>query len=94
MGDSAANACSLFTATSGAIAADEVILAPGDYSVSARTTEAVTRGGVAARVREGDQTEVRLRVEDGVMVRVVAETPAGDPTRATVSVIDEEGREP
>jgi uncharacterized membrane protein len=68
-------------------------LTPGDYTVSARTAEAVTSKSAAARVREGDETEVELRVEDGVIVRVVAETTEGDPARATVSVVDEEGRE-
>jgi hypothetical protein len=72
---------------------EHMSLAPGNYTVGARTADAVSRAEVAAHVREGDRTEVRLHVEEGVMLRVVAETSEGDPARASVSVVDEHGRE-
>lgn len=68
-------------------------LAPGEVTVGARAGSRAAREVGPLLVREGAPSEVELVLEEGTVLRVIAEDGEGRPLRATVSVRDEAGRE-
>jgi uncharacterized GH25 family protein len=68
-------------------------LSPGAVTVVARTGSGSTKESAPVMVRSGDISTVELILEEGTLLRCVCEDSAGDPIRASVSVVDEDGRE-
>jgi len=68
-------------------------LAPGPVTVVARTSSGSTQESAQIQVRSGDISNVELILEDGTLLRCVCEDSAGNSIRASVSVVDEDGRE-
>ncbi|MCH2106431.1 MAG: carboxypeptidase-like regulatory domain-containing protein, partial [Planctomycetes bacterium] len=68
-------------------------LAPGSVTVVARSSSGSTQESASVQVRAGDISNVELVLEEGTILRCVCEDAAGDPLRASISVVDEEGRE-
>ena len=68
-------------------------LAPGTVTVVARTSGGSTKESAPIQVRSGDISTVELILEEGTLLRCVCEDSEGNPIRASVSVVDEDGRE-
>ena len=68
-------------------------LAPGEYSVTARTASQASSGGVSVRVRSGEPTDITVTVQDGTILVVNLVDRSGADVPARVSVLDSEGRE-
>ena len=69
-------------------------LAPGTYTVVARTsTQASPAGGVPARVRSGEATELVVTVGPGTVLSVSLTDASGADLALRVSVLDAGGRE-
>jgi hypothetical protein len=68
-------------------------LAPGEYTISARVDSAACAPSGTVRIDEGETTDVELRLEDGAILWIKLQTKDGDPIRATVRVLDENGHD-
>jgi len=69
-------------------------LAPGEYTLVARSSLLASEESPAVRVRAGETSAVRLSLAEGTILRVVLfERDEGTPARAVVRVRDAEGRE-
>jgi hypothetical protein len=68
-------------------------LAPGSVTVVARTSSGSTKESAPIQVRSGDISNVELMLEEGTLLRCVCEDSEGNSIRASVSVVDEDGRE-
>ncbi len=68
-------------------------LAPGEYSVTARTKSLASSAGVPVRVRSGESSEVTVVVEPGTLLFVSLEDASGTDLPSRVSVLDDKGRE-
>lgn len=68
-------------------------LAPGTYTVSARTASETAGDAVSVRVVSGETAEVRVALETGTIVVVTVEDEDGEARRARVQVLDENDRE-
>jgi len=68
-------------------------LAPGDYTVTARTSTQAAPAGVPVRVRSGETIEVTVTINDGTILVVNLVDKSGADVPARVSVLDSEGRE-
>ncbi|MCH2104102.1 MAG: carboxypeptidase-like regulatory domain-containing protein [Planctomycetes bacterium] len=68
-------------------------LAPGPVTVIARSTSGSTQESATVEVRAGDISTVELLLEEGTTLLCVCEGSDGEPLRASISVLDEAGRE-
>ncbi len=69
-------------------------LAPGDYSVLARTVEESSQEIGPIRVREGEATAVELDLEPGTILWILLQRRGGgEPLTGRVRVVDEAGHE-
>jgi protocatechuate 3,4-dioxygenase beta subunit len=68
-------------------------LAPGAYTLSARTKTLAARDGAPVRVRTGESTETQIALEPGTLLRVTITDDADKPVRVALSVRDERGFE-
>jgi hypothetical protein len=68
-------------------------LAPGDYTLTARTPSLTSAEGVPVRIRSGETSEVTVVVHAGTILVVTLVDRSGADVPARVSVLDSEGRE-
>ncbi len=68
-------------------------LAPGEYTVTARTSTLASAADVAVRVRSDEKSEVTLVLEPGTILLVSLEDSSGADLPSRVSVLDAKGRE-
>jgi hypothetical protein len=68
-------------------------LAPGDYTVVARTSALASPAAVPVRVRAGESSEVTVAVDAGTLLLVTLVDKSGADVPSRVSVLDAEGRE-
>lgn len=68
-------------------------LAPGHYTVTARTSALASAGGTPIRVRSGETSEVTVAVEAGTILLVTLVDKSGADVPSRVSVLDAGGRE-
>lgn len=68
-------------------------LAPGEYSVTARTQTLSSTAGVPVRVRADEKSEVTVVLEPGTILLVSLEDSSGADLPSRVSVLDGKGRE-
>ena len=68
-------------------------LAPGDYTVSARTESQAAGDEAAVRVTAGETAEVRVVVATAAVLLVTLEDEGGQARRARVEVLDADGRD-
>jgi hypothetical protein len=68
-------------------------LAPGEYTVIARTGELASSGGAPVRIRSGETSEVRVVVEAGTVLVVTLLDKSGKDVPSLISVRDADGRE-
>jgi hypothetical protein len=68
-------------------------VAPGSYTLGARTHALAARESALVEVREGDTAEIDLALESGTMLRVSAVDKDDKPLKAGISVKDERGFE-
>jgi len=68
-------------------------LAPGEYTVFARSGELVSDSSQPVEVRSGAASSVELRLEAGCVVLVKVEDSSGVAVRARISILDDKGRE-
>jgi uncharacterized GH25 family protein len=68
-------------------------LAPGEYTVFARSGQLVSENSQPVEVRSGSASNVELRLEEGCVVLVKVEDSSGVEVRARISILDAEGRE-
>lgn len=68
-------------------------LAPGEYTVSARLDDAACGPSGIVRVAEGETRGVELRLEEGAVLWIKLLGGDGEPTKASVRVLDEDDRE-
>jgi hypothetical protein len=68
-------------------------LAPGRYTVSARTDALVSDGEASAVLREGEPASVELRMESGTILLVTVSGADGKAIEASFSVVDDKGRQ-
>jgi hypothetical protein len=68
-------------------------LAPGSYTVTARTRTLASADGVPVRVRSDESSEVTVVLEPGTLLLVSLEDSSGADIPSRVSVLDEKGRE-
>ncbi|MAB78567.1 MAG: hypothetical protein CMJ89_04355 [Planctomycetes bacterium] len=68
-------------------------LAPGDYTITARTSSLASAGEFPVRVRAGESSEVTVVVQTATMLVVNLVDKSGADVPARVSVLDSEGRE-
>jgi hypothetical protein len=68
-------------------------LAPGAYTVTARTRTLASGAGVPVRVRSDESTEVTVVLEPGTILLVSLEDSSGADLPSRVSVLDDKGRE-
>lgn len=68
-------------------------VAPGEFTVSARLGLLTCQESDPVRVPRGGTGHVTLRLEEGTVLLIRLKDAAGDPTAASVSVLDADGRE-
>ncbi len=68
-------------------------LAPGTYSLSARTGDSVSVDQGFVRVEEGETSQAELSLSSGSMLLVTVIDRSGNDVQARVSVVDSHGRE-
>ncbi len=68
-------------------------LAPGEYTVVARTSTQTSAAGVPVRVRSGETSDVTVTVQAGTILLVTLVDKSGADVPARVSVLNSEGRE-
>ncbi len=68
-------------------------LNPGTYTVTARQGALVSQESGSVRASAGGSTAVDLVLEDGAFLVVQLEEGIGEPLRASVSVLDDQGRQ-
>lgn len=68
-------------------------LAPGDYTVTARTDSLASTSGERIRIRSGETTETTVTMDAGTVLIVTLADKSGEDIRCRVSVTDEDGRE-
>ncbi len=68
-------------------------LAPGRYTVCARTTALTTQAEASVQIRERDTTEVQLTLDEGTLLLVDLTDRSGNRVQASLEVIDEHGRQ-
>jgi len=68
-------------------------LAPGKYTVTARTSTLAAAAGAPIRVRSGESSEVTVVVNAGTILLVTLVDKSGADVPARVSVLDAQGRE-
>ena len=79
------------TGASGRFTYDRI--SPGTYSVSARTATAAAPDVTGVEVKESEDADVELELEDGSMLIITTVDDEGEPVRTQLSVQDKEGRE-
>lgn len=68
-------------------------LPEGVFTFSARSAELASFESAPIEVRAGEQPEVELLAQRGTVLRISVRDGKGSPARASVRIIDEEGRE-
>lgn len=68
-------------------------LNPGKYTVSARTTDAVSIDGVEVQVRSGETSETELRLAPGTVFTISLADEDGNPVDCSVSVTGPDGQQ-
>jgi protocatechuate 3,4-dioxygenase beta subunit len=68
-------------------------LAPGEYTISARTKDQSSATNTAIRIRSGETTQADIAVDAGTMLLVSLVDTTDADIRSRVSVLDEQGRE-
>jgi len=68
-------------------------LAPGNYTVTARTKTLASAAGVPVSVRSTESSEVTVVLEPGTLLLVSLEDSSGTDVPSRVSVLDAKGRE-
>ena len=68
-------------------------LAPGDYTISARTREEASGEELPVRVRPGAATEVDLVLDPATMVEVIVTDDEGTPMMAAIEILDGDGHD-
>lgn len=67
-------------------------LAPGRYTLHARTADAVSAESAAVSVASDDAAELSLALQPGAFLLVTSKDESGEPVPIRVSVTDDEGR--
>ncbi|HEX6885547.1 MAG TPA: carboxypeptidase regulatory-like domain-containing protein [Planctomycetota bacterium] len=68
-------------------------LAPGEYTLTARTRALASAAAVPVRVRSGEKSDVTVTLEPGTILLVSLEDSSGADIPSRVSVLDDKGRE-
>ena len=68
-------------------------LAPGEYTVTARTSSQAAAAPASVRVRSGEASQVTVAVEPGTVLIVTLTDKTGADIPSRVSVVDAQGRE-
>ncbi len=66
-------------------------LAPGSYTVSARSSELASVESAPITVKEGENTELSLTARAGTTLRLLFKNPDGEPTPASLQVLNDQG---
>ncbi|MDF1798250.1 MAG: carboxypeptidase regulatory-like domain-containing protein [Planctomycetota bacterium] len=68
-------------------------VAPGDYTVAARTTTEATATEADVKVRSEEATTLNLTLEPATMLEVVVTDSEGTPMQAGIEILDSSGRD-